>query len=463
MLPSGTTWMFALDEEVEWLRGVAQAPTPGSETFPRDQLDGRNFVSFRFWQTSKERGDPFPSPGLQEVMKEILPFDDVAASRIGIAGWGDEGEALLDETDDDLEGARLEENTDEDDEDAYDPDEQSFLTESITVIEAVTPLLPSERQSDVLEALQRVMSSLNEFSRVYRLANKIYMVPLSYELLPASGVYWATRDPFTSPGGWDDGLELLLFPDRLPGRAEHPELDEERLKKLTLYWDVWIRGGPLLPYSERSLDARLALENSGDYQNCIVQCQIAIEVLFDTLLQLLQWEEGVAPRDAANVLYREGLEKRVRSHFPPRLGGDGNSKGRGVVARWAQQVAPLRHRVVHTGYRPTRDEALEAMAILAELDDFVRDRLIERRTRYPRSTLMTLGSPGLKRYGVWSGKIRAFAEHADEEPNWIHAFNVWRHTLLEERAAVQRGGRTRRARRGRLESLVRRFRKGHQS
>lgn len=459
MLPSGTTWMFALDEEVEWLRGVAQAPKPGSEPFPQDQLDGRNFVSFRFWQTSKERDDPFPSPGLQEVMKEVLPFSDVAASRIGIAGWGDEGEALLDETDDDLDEARLEENTVEDDENA---DEQSFLTENITVIEAVTPLLPSERQSDVLEALQRVMSSLNEFSRVYRLANKISMVPLSYELLPASGVYWATRDPFTSPGGWDDGLELLLFPDRLPGRTDHPELDEERLKKLTLYWEVWVRGGPLLPYSERSLDARLALENAGDYQNCIVQCQIAIEVLFDTLLQLLLWEEGVAPRDAANELYREGLEKRVRSQFPPRLGGDWNSKGRGVVARWAQQVAQLRHRVVHTGYRPTRDEALEAMAILGDLDDFFRDRLIEKRTRYPRTTLMTLGSPGLKRYGVWSGKIRAFAERADEEPNWIHAFNEWRKDLLDERSSVQRGGRARRARNRRLGSLLERFRKSHQ-
>lgn len=431
MLPEGTTWVSVLEDEVDWLRGVMRAPTPDSAPFPQDALDGRDFVSFRFWQGSTQIEPPLPSSELQRVLRDVLPFEDVAASRVGIAGWNEDEEAELVE----MGGAtsHLEEQEDDDEEE----DVSSFLEHSVTIVEAVTPLIPSPRQSDVLEALQKVMAALNEFSRVYRLANKVPMLPVTYETLPASGVYWTTRDPFAPDGGWVDQLELLMFPERLPGRTQHPELNEERLQNLTLYWDVWRRGGPLLPYSERSLDARLALENFGDYANCVVQCQVAIEVLFDTLLQLMLWEENVLPEEAASGAYRDRLHKRIRTQFPHRLGGNWNTKGGGVVGRWGQKLAPLRNRIVHTGYRPTRDEALEGMAIMAELDEFFRDRLVAKRTSYPRTTLMTLGSPGLQRYGVWGGKIRRFAERADEDPNWIHAFNEWRDQFVEARRADQ--------------------------
>lgn len=71
------------------------------------------------------------------------------------------------------------------------------------------------------------------------------------------------------------------------------------------------------------------------------------------------------------------------------------------------------------------------------VDDYFRKRLIDRRNAYKRVTLMVLGKPGLERYGMWSGKIKRFAEEeADEEPRWDESFRAWHDEVIRMRQTL---------------------------
>jgi hypothetical protein len=178
------------------------------------------------------------------------------------------------------------------------------------------------------------------------------------------------------------------------------------------------------------LDAYVSLERDGRFGDAVVSAQTGMEVLLDGLLALMLWEEGVTPEDAAAGPFSDiGFEKRVRTHFHRRLGGNWSTTGRGVMSEWAREVARMRGRVVHSGYRPSANEARRALDITVRVDAFIRKRVMERRNVYPRTTLLLLGRPGLERAGVWRGRIKEFAERADLEPDWIASFAAWRTDL----------------------------------
>lgn len=426
MLPDQATWGFVLEDDVPWLRDVPRAPVSSVEPLTDPDELGKAFVSFRFWQHKREAEPTFPSSELMATVRSVLNNrEDVRPGRLGIVGLGDYTESES-EPKSSLEAADIESDA---------VGEKSGLEQDVTVIEAVTPLLPSERQSPVLEALQRIMASMTEFTRVYRLGMRVRMPVVTYEMLPATEVVWLTRDPFDSrPEAWDSEVELLMFPERLSVRSQHPQLDEEGIDRLAAYWTLWRQGHPIIPYSERTMEARLALELYGDYGATVTQCQTSLEVLLDGLIQLLLWEEQADPSGVAETVYASSLQKRVRAQLPSRLGGNWTTNI--AMREWSAVLAPLRHRTVHGAYRPTRDEAIHALDTVSDIDDFVRGRLASRRNDYPRTTLLILGRPGLERLGAWTGKIRRFAEAADEEPNWINSFRTWRDALNVAREAT---------------------------
>jgi hypothetical protein len=432
MLPNGTTWHFSLDEEVEWLKNIQPQAVEGVTPTPEEWM-GHIFVSFRFWRSTAHEDLPVPSDALMQVIKQVFPPTLKVPTRVGVVG----SDAQLEQLDRHLSEWHEHEGGEETV--AY--EDLTHRERDVTIIEAVTPLLPPVGDlSPIDHALHRCMESFAEFTRVYRLANGLPMHPVTYERLPPT-VIWASRKMINEEGNeWDELSELLVFPSRLPGRTHHAELGEKELQRFTSYYERFRMGYPLVPYSERTLDARLSFDSLGDYTNCVIQCQTAVEVLFDALLYLLLWEEGMEPEKVATEIFKDrGLQKRVRTHFHPRLGGNWKTEGRGPVARWAQYLAPLRNRTVHAAYHPTRLEAGNALAAVTDLDRFVRDRLVAKRNRYMRSTLMILGQPGLERYGAWSGKIKRFVEERiDDEPDWDQSFRQWKEQVLAVRARIER-------------------------
>lgn len=154
--------------------------------------------------------------------------------------------------------------------------------------------------------------------------------------------------------------------------------------------------------------------------------QTSSEVLLDEVLALLLWEDKVPPVAAA-VDFKEGqVAKRLKSMLEPRLGGQRATKTPGPVGSWHKQCVKLRNRVVHGGCRPSRGEADSAYEALLGLERHVMDRLVDKRTVYKRSTLLTVAESGLRRRGKRSGQIKTFAETvADTEPNWLGDFRDW--------------------------------------
>jgi hypothetical protein len=299
-----------------------------------------------------------------------------------------------------------------------------------TVVEAVTPIDFRRGERAVSDAFDACLEKLEDLVRAYRNYSHLPIHHISRERLPPFAVF-ITRT-LENPPEWAEGLSLMILHMNNPG-VTLPDLEDDELRELNTFLSAIVRNHPLVAFAERSVDADVALTLDGDYADALVQLQISAEVLLDGVLTLMLWEEGTAPEDAIGI-FDESLAKRLRTHYGPRLGGDWNPQTSGPLARWRSDISYVRGRVVHAGYRPTIDEARKAAEALAAVEDFVKGRLADRRMRYPRTTLLTLGRPGLERRGVWSGQIKEFAERADDEPDWLGQYAVWREAFDKARS-----------------------------
>jgi hypothetical protein len=395
-LPDGSTYTFELDDPVPELEGVQLFPVADAEPWAWE--GGNNFVSLRFWRTS---AIPIPLAAqfavVDEALERGLPSEfrpEEPSNRESLAAEG-----LADQ-------------------DTYS-----------TVVEAVTTMKGESSEQALSDAFDNCLEKAIDIFRACRLIAGTAIHHLSYERLDPIVLY-ARR---SLSGAWDyESLSLLLLHLRA-GQLAPPPLGRSEVEGLNQHIEMLLRDHPLLPYAERRLDARVARYVDGDYGDTIVQVQIAAEILFDAVLQLMLWEEGVDAADAADSIYGVGLAKRVRTHYHPRLGGDWRTDGSGAIAEWSTAVARLRGRVVHAGYRPSREEAQNALASADRLEAFIRERMARRRNQYPRTALVALGRRGLLAERAWTRRIRDFLDRADEEPDWLVAFGEWRTELENAR------------------------------
>jgi hypothetical protein len=298
-----------------------------------------------------------------------------------------------------------------------------------TVVEAVTPVDLRAGEKGLSDAFEVCLGKLSDVVEAYRIESHHPVRRITRQRLPFLTLY-RTRT-LEDPIKWDEGPSVMLLHMNVPYVPD--ELSADRIQNVALHLSISLQGHPLMLSSVHATQAQVALEREGDYAEALVQTQIAGEILLDGILTLTLWEEGTTPEDGA-ALFEEGLRKRIRTHYASRLGGDWNPATSAPLSDWLSKVAYVRGRVVHAGYRPSLDEAVEARRAGEGLLDFIKTRLIEVRTRYPRSTLMTLGRPGLERRGAWSGQIRRFAElQASQEPDWLASYGAWRDRFEQAR------------------------------
>lgn len=300
-------------------------------------------------------------------------------------------------------------------------------------------------QSPRSDAFMRCLRLVDDLARAYRIATKVPIGPVTYERVSPFVFLFMGEVPW-----WMDGTEMhidftnaswagpslmMLNHLNLSSLAVGPPVIDE-IAMHTRYWHVELSlGGQMSGWREHLVSARRATEIQGDHGAAVVLAQTGGEMFLDMLLGLLMWEEGADPAEVAPLFAEGEITRRVKSEFAPRLGGTWKLDGKGPVATWFHQAARLRHRVVHGGYRPTRAEAAQAIQSVYDLQTYAFDRLCERRNTYSRATLMTLAQPGLERRGVWSGKIKTFAERqAPSEPNWRISFGTWHNQLVEAAA-----------------------------
>jgi hypothetical protein len=389
-VPHETTFTFKRDEVFPELAGVTMQATEDTEPYDDalgEEATGRGFVSLKFWQLRTSASE------LWEPMEDVLKV-----VRAVVPGFGTEKEP--------------------------DPTARPDVLAYRTVVEAVTPIRVGDTPEPYLE---RCLDSLDEFVRVFRVTQDVTMPALSRERL-FFFVPWISRSLQGPPSEWDEALSFVLATPLPPTPTEEPGMEPEDWSRLniTMLRRRW--GDPLFAYLEHQEDAHAAIAVLGDYRAGAVHTATAAEVLFDTLLRLMLWEEGAVPDDVRTVFDDEGLRTRVRTRFAARLGGSWDLTGSGPVAVWESGVARTRHRVVHAGYRPTRDEAQSSFKALQLLDDFMRDRLVENRYTYPKTTLLLLGEPGLRRRKAWSQRMAKVAAGVSVHAS-LAQFNRWREDL----------------------------------
>jgi hypothetical protein len=211
-------------------------------------------------------------------------------------------------------------------------------------------------------------------------------------------------------------------------------LDKEGLDKLSVIASRYRRGDPLYPVNLLRTRLRRARQIDGDFSDTTVYAQMLLEVLMDTVLTLLLWEEGMDPSQAADEFSVQRMPVRLQQQIAPRLKGRWDWNGRGPVGDWGKELRVLRNRVVHGGYRPTVEEADRTLAITKAVDEHLRFRLARSWEKYRRSALLVIGKPGFQRKGQWHDHMEKWIK-SQAEPDWIVSYRDWR-TAFD--AALQR-------------------------
>lgn len=407
-LPHGSTFAFFRDEEVDWLRGLRLRPTPATPPlngWAKEEADGKNFVSLKVWRPTEKL-----QPEIEPLRRAMLVVQAV------VPGVG-----------------KLPEIT---------PPPQSILgaEESFaTVFEAVTPLLPVPAKvgvdvdRSVDDAFDRCIENLRELVRAYVIMSKDARVlpPTRHSLYPF--IPWTTRSLDGSEWGGIDLYLANIGPHVVP--TPTGTLDETHREPMLITLSRMKKGDPTAIFAEHARTAWRAYWMEGDYGAVLIQTHISTEVLLDAVLLMMAWEEGTLPSEAADW-FNIGLSRRLRTFYPPRLGGNWNTQDpNSVIGEWAHDVRDLRNQVAHRGYWPTPEEARRALQTADKVEDFVKDRLAAKRNKYPRTTLLVLGLPGLERLRLYAGQIKKFAETvADKEPDWLESYGHWAQEVEGHRA-----------------------------
>jgi hypothetical protein len=290
---------------------------------------------------------------------------------------------------------------------------------SLSIVEAVTPLLsPTEDDEAISDCFDRCLEHIEELARSYRLATwDLTSVPISRtSVYPV--VLMALRD---LPDDTYGPLSLFLVNTGQQHFAASPKLiPQDKLDETMLVLRRARREDPFTTSVRNRWSSDRALHVEGDASGAVVTAAIASEVLFNTVLLSMAWEEGMSASDAA-IWFRESLPKRLRTHYGKRLGGNWDTyAGTTAMGKWYRELYQCRNRVVHTGHLPSMNEAKAAVEARDAAEEFVVSRLVDGRNRHPRTVLMVSGIPGLQRRGLYSGQIKRFVErYADSESDWI--------------------------------------------
>jgi hypothetical protein len=389
-LPHGAVISKMLPGSVQGLEGMQARATPDGPAVPLT-AQGRPFVSLKFWQLNEpQSGGSMHLPALAQVCAEIIGKP-----------------APEDLTDMTVEAYRT-------------------VVEMVTV-QGADRLHPQEEA--LHEAFTRCFDVLTDVSSMAKLT-----LPHSHPVAAPEQIavtIWLAR---TLTGSYADGW-MGVMPLTPPAGPLDAVLDDDQMTRLNAHLHRFWDGSPFELAMERSTEANRAFRHEGDYRNAVVQAAMFAEIILTSTLSLMLWEEQLQTpsiEEAVAVFDFSrggGLATRVKTEYAPRLGGTWDSTRPGPIHDWAHAVAALRNRVVHRGYRPTYQETEAVLAAADALPEFIKTLLAQRVARYPRTALLTLGEPGLRRLGGWTRAKTYLKDPAQAPDLWFREFAIWREAV----------------------------------
>lgn len=289
----------------------------------------------------------------------------------------------------------------------------------------------------------RAVALARQVSRAFRLVDGRHIELISYERLPLAVVLFHSegrvdrqRLHIPARADWTTSGIMTLNHWNLPSEAAD-NTPSQTIDEASAHWMRALRSGtPAVRAREILMEARIAMRQLGEYGEAVVKVNTGSEVLIDAFLSAMLWEENFMDAhkpgaEACGELFAEGaIKTRIRTMMAPRLKGDWSSRNSPIV-KWLAGPHALRHRVVHGGYEPTRQEASDAIKIVDEMNTFLFDRLAAQRNSYKRVSLILLGQDGLDARGLLRGQILEFIERtANTEVYHLDSWGEWHQRLV---------------------------------
>jgi hypothetical protein len=305
---------------------------------------------------------------------------------------------------------------------------EPLITSRGTVVEVATPLLladGADANTAISSAFNRCLNELALLMQAYLgVTHDLRFRPITRQTC-RTVIPMTTQDLSGNYGGLgvfnaNQGLYSIPF--------EASELTEEQINAVQVSRLRLQRGDPFAGYVERARVAHRDYVVEGDYPTTVVAAYTACEVLLNSTLLTMAWEEGL-DREETRVWFegQMGFMARVGTYVVPRLGGNWSTQRSENPMSQLARLSDSRNRVVHLGHLPNEAEAQAAINALSSMDEFIKERLADKMMIYPRTTLLILGEPGLRRLGKWTRRMRQWVEHhANQEEEWIGSFRAWR-------------------------------------
>lgn len=163
-------------------------------------------------------------------------------------------------------------------------------------------------------------------------------------------------------------------------------------------------------------------------RSAIVMIASAVETLFNTLLQLLDWERDILPEESAEQWDElDSIVTRVKSTFPRILGGSWTFDDRAKSLRgWEENIVHVRNEVVHGSRIPSDEEIETAFRTMNALVSDLIDRLTNERNRnkFIRTAFLLAGHKGLEKRGALTKKLLQL-QSDPLEPTWHDSALMW--------------------------------------
>ena len=190
--------------------------------------------------------------------------------------------------------------------------------------------------------------------------------------------------------------------------------------------------GPFTSYLSIRNEADVALYFNGQYRSALFLLAAACESLLDTALQMLLWESGMAPEDAAPKFnIGSGIEHWVKSNFANLVGGHWDGRPDSSVAAWRRLILYPRNVSAHSGIGVDRQVALDATWAADEIRLYLGARVFANQRRFPLTSLILSTSLLMApREGMISTSLRVLSETPDESVPNLERFGRWRLCVL---------------------------------
>lgn len=295
-----------------------------------------------------------------------------------------------------------------------------------TVVEVTTPLAGTD-EAQLFSGVIRGLDALRDADRASILAAGDARTPIApADVWPV--VPWVRRS--ASDGRVVEGPRILVLENnQLRDRPVPDEVHGDDLARVEAALGAIQAHHPFLRWREWLLaaeEARILVRP----EDAVIRLAVAVEVMLDAVLALALWEVHT-PVDDAVVSLSVDLSRRIKRDFGRMFGGSWDRK-REPVASWSKDLAYLRGRIVHRGHRPGTDEVEAAFAATDALHRYVVERLIERRSRYPKTVLLLVGQAGLVERDAWDGAVRRLGDDGGlMEHDWLLDYDRWRATVDE--------------------------------